>query len=405
MFADVVTLYREAERPALDAGRFAFVGVATASLRAAISRCESLGDTFGRFEDGPDWSGDSVEFSWIVSANEHGRFFENVSDLVDRSQSLSQGKRPQNFYLIEEDYFSTEADVPEQLEHAYELCELVQHLGSISLSADVSPSTHPKEIIFVIPAGEKAPPRTLTLLTRLDSSALSVGPLDLAPLRRLVAGDASNALHSHELRGLFRLAIADAVGRAPTSEKAFLFLVKNWPEVLEKYSFDVDCYLSNFSFEKVRLEIAQMELDFSSRLSSVLGDSAAKFLALPVPIAVLAAIYKVDGVVESYLLFFGSFVIVMLFSGLIYNQLLQLNRIGHSYDVITDQFNKKSKSYPESITTRLREVQRGVSRQRSFLLRILRILRIIAWIPIFASLALLAWKFHPGFQTWIGHVT
>src|SRR3546814_20837694 len=82
----------------------------------------------------------------------------------------------------------------------------------------------------------------------------------------------------------------------------------------------------NFSFEKIRLEIAQMELDFSSRLSSVMGDSAGKFLALPLPIAVLAAIYKIHGIVEAYLLFIGSLVIVMLFSGMIHNQLLQLDR-------------------------------------------------------------------------------
>src|SRR3546814_16223603 len=100
-----------------------------------------------------------------------------------------------------------------------------------------------------------------------------------------------------------------------------------------KYGFDVDCYISNFSFEKIRLEIAQMELDFSSRLSSVMGDSAGKFLALPLPIAVLAAIYKIHGIVEAYLLFIGSLVIVMLFSGMFPNQLLTLARINHGFGV------------------------------------------------------------------------
>src|SRR3546814_7318158 len=94
---------------------------------------------------------------------------------------------------------------------------------------------------------------------------------------------------------LFRSALA--------SENAFTYLAANWPDVLEKYGFDVDCYISNFSFEKIRLEIAQMALDFSSRLSSVMGDSAGKFLALPLPIAVLAAIYKIHGIVGAYLLF------------------------------------------------------------------------------------------------------
>src|SRR3546814_4269317 len=112
----------------------------------------------------------------------------------------------------------------------------------------------------------------------------------LDPLRRLVSDEGAHSLHVQELRALFRLAVADAVGRALASENAFTYLAANWPDVLEKYGFDVDCYISNFSFEKIRLEIAQMELDFSSRLSSVMGDSAGKFLALPLPTAAWAAL-------------------------------------------------------------------------------------------------------------------
>src|SRR3546814_12236211 len=94
----------------------------------------------------------------------------------------------------------------------------------------------------------------------------------------------------------------------------------------------------NFSFEKIRLEIAQMELDFSSRLSSVMWDSAGKFLALPLPIAVLAAIYTIHGIVEAYLLFIVSLVIVMLFSVMIFNSPLHLVRIYHGFVVTIEQF-------------------------------------------------------------------
>jgi len=402
MFADVVSLYREAQRPAFDAGRFHYSGVASTSLRAVIARCDSLDDTFGHFEDAPDWTGDRVEFCWLVGDNEYGRFYANVADLVARSQALSRGQRPQNFYLVEDDYCVGEDNPPEQLSHAYELCELIQLLGSISLTADLSATTQPRELIFVIPAGEKAPPRTLSLSTRLESSMLSEKRLDLEPLRRLVSDKSAYSLHIQELRALFRLAVADTVGRAPASENAFTFLAAHWPDVLEKYGFDVDCYISNFSFEKIRLEIAQMELDFSSRLGSVMGDSAAKFLALPLPIAVLAAIYNTHGIVEAYLLFISSLVIVMLFSGMIHNQLLQLARIDHGFGVIIDQFSKKAKSYPTSIADRLTEARKGFAKQRSFLFRTLWALRVLAWIPIIAGLALLAWKYHPGFRAWVG---
>lgn len=402
MFADVVSLFREAQRPAFDAGRFRYSGVASASLRAIIARCDNLDDTFGHFEDAPEWTGDRVEFCWLVGDNEHGRFYTNVADLVARSQALSRGQRPQNFYLVEDDYCAGEDNPPEQLTHAYELCELIQLLGNISLTTDLSATTQPRELIFVIPAGDKAPPRTLSLSTRLESSVLAKKRLDLEPLRRLVSDESAHSLHVQELRALFRLAVADTVGRAPASENAFTFLAAHWSDVLEKYGFDVDCYISNFSFEKIRLEIAQMELDFSSRLSSVMGDSAAKFLALPLPIALLAAIYKVHGIVEAYLLFVGSLVIVMLFSGVIHNQLLQLARIDHGFGIIVDQFSKKAKSYPTSIAARLAEARKGFANQRSFLLRTLWTLRVLAWVPIVCGLVLLAWKYHPGFQDWVG---
>lgn len=402
MFADVVSLYREAQSPAFDAGRFRYSGVASASLRAVIARCDGLDDTFGHFEDAPEWMGDRVEFCWLVGDNEHGRFYANVADLVARSQVLSRGQRPQNFYLVEDNYCAGEDEPPEQLSHAYELCELVQLLGSVSLTADLSATTQPRELIFVIPAGEKAPPRTLGLSTRLEPAVLAETRLDLEPLRRLVSDESAHSLHVQELRALFRLAVADTVGRAPASTNAFTFLVANWPDVLEKYGFDVDCYISNFSFEKIRLEIAQMELDFSSRLGSVMGDSTAKFLALPLPIAVLAAIYKTHGIVEAYLLFIGALAIVMLFSGMIHNQLLQLARIDHGFGVIGDQFSKKAKSYPVSISTRLTEARNGFAKQRSFLFRTLWALRVLAWVPIIAGLALLAWKYCPGFRVWVG---
>src|SRR3546814_18288750 len=76
VFLDVVLLYREAQRPAFDAGRFRYSGVASASLRAVIAPCADLDDTFGHFEDVPEWAGDRVEFCWLVGDNEHGRFYD-----------------------------------------------------------------------------------------------------------------------------------------------------------------------------------------------------------------------------------------------------------------------------------------------------------------------------------------
>src|SRR3546814_11006279 len=92
----------------------------------------------------------------------------------------------------------------------------------------------------------------------------------------------------------------------------------------------------------------------------------------------------------------------MLFSGMIHNQLLQLARIDHGFGVIVEQFSKQAMSYPASIADRLAEAHNGFSKQRSFLFRTLWIMRVLAWGPIVAGLALLAWKSHPGFGAWVG---
>ncbi|QNM96742.1 hypothetical protein [Chitinimonas koreensis] len=361
-----------------------------------------MDDTYGRFEDSPEWTNDDyVEFCWLLADNEHGRFYSNVDELVARSRTLSRGERPQNFYVVEDDYLAGEPNEPERLQHAYELCDLIHLLSAISLVDDTSTATSPKKLIFVIPAGEKAPPRTLSLSTKLEPSTLAENRLNLLPLRRIASDENSHALHIHEHRSLFRLAVADAIGRAPSDVNTFTFLINCWPEVLEKYAFDIDCFVSNFSFEKVRLEIAQMELDFSGKISSVMGDSAAKFLGLPLPLAVLAVIYKTEGIIEAYLLFLGAILVVLLFSGMTHNQLLQLARIDHGFNIIFDQFKKKIKSYPASIAGRLEQAERGFAKQRSFLVRTLWLLRVLAWLPIAMGLALLAWKFHPGFQQWM----
>ncbi|PZT32382.1 hypothetical protein A7X97_18400 [Stenotrophomonas sepilia] len=403
MFSHVVSLYRESQHPAFETGRFCYSGMASAPLRAAIASCEAIDDAYGRFIDPPDEDGSGhLEFCWLVGDNDLGRFYLDVEDFVARSQALSRGEQPQNFYLVEENYWAGEPDPPEALSRAYALCELIQLLVRISLPTEQGGPADSRRLVFVIPAGDKAPPRTLTLSTRLEPSALAVPHLDLEPLRRLTSDQNALALHVHEHRALFRLAVAEVVGRAPVGENAFTFLVTHWSDVLAKHAFDVDCYISNFSFEKVRLEISQMELEFSNKLSSVMGDSAAKFLALPLPFAVLIAIYRTGGIVESYLLFLGALVVSLLFSGLIHNQLMQLGRIDHGFEVIFDQFRKKMQSYPTSIADRLRQAGGGFLNQRTFLIRTLWGIRVLAWVPIAMGLVLLAWKFHPGLQKWLG---
>src|SRR5690606_11871307 len=141
---------------------------------------EAIDDAYGRFIDPPDEDGSGhLEFCWLVGDNDLGRFYLDVEDFVARSQALSRGEQPQNFYLVEEDYWAGEPDPPEALSRAYALCDLIQLLVRISLPTEQGGPADPRRLVFVIPAGDKAPPRTLTLSTRLEPSALAGPHLDL----------------------------------------------------------------------------------------------------------------------------------------------------------------------------------------------------------------------------------
>src|SRR3546814_7258008 len=79
-----------------------------------------------------------------------------------------------------------------------------------------------------------------------------------------------------------------------------------------------------------------------------------------------------------------------------------MSRPWYGFGVIVEQISKKAMSYPASIADRLAEAHNGFSKQRSFLFRTLWIMRVLAWGTIVAGLALLAWKYHPGFGAWVG---
>jgi len=387
MFSDVVSLYRAANRPSIGSGEFEYTGTCADLLKDALAACRNLSAHEGSFSDGPVFNSDgSVEFTWLLAHNEHGRFYADVHQLVQDSGALSSGIRPTNFYLVDSDFIFDSPSPPSHLLVAFDLCELAALLSALSLGSTNSEPAQPKTLVFVLPAEDSKPPRTFELSTRIEPIALNAGRLELSALRELLSDKSDNSLHVNEHRQLFRLAVADALGKAPDSKKAFTYLAENWLEVVKQYGYNADCYVHNFSFEKIREDIADKELDFSTRLNSVMGDSTAKLLALPLSIAGLLTIWKSDQLVDFVLLALGILLTSLLMSGMIHNQLLLVRQVGHSHDVVFGKLNAKIKSYPETISSALDEANQGFLEQRTFLLRVLWGIRVLAWFPSMAAI-------------------
>ena len=182
---------------------------------------------------------------------------------------------------------------------------------------------------------------------------------------------------------------------------AFCHLVSNWPKVLEKYHFDADCYISNFSFDKFRSEVAATQSEYSSKLTRVMADSASRFLALPLPYVALVGIINTDEIGQAYVIFLGALIVTLLYSGMVHNQLLELRRIVSSFDLVFSRLEKQAKTTSQVLSSTVSDARRAFNEQRSFLKRTLYILRTLAVLPLLGGLGILAFKFHPGFHDWL----
>ncbi len=401
MFTHVVALYRASGRPALEDGsRFTYEGPTSNALTVALRSCEGLGEVYGGFEDEPEINDDVVTFTWRLAANEHARFYGNASELIDRSTRPSRGEQPNNYYLVAEDYLVGEVLEPQLVSRLNSLIALIKLLGALTTVVPTTANT-PSLLVFVQPAHDRTPPRTLEIPTRITSETAQLPTPDLTELRLLSPDEPSTSLHTSERRALFRLAVAETLGKAPETANAFHYLVNNWGAVLEKYGYDVDCYVANFSFDKARKEIAATELDFVTKMHGIVGDSTAKLLGLPLSLAALVAIYTGKTMLENYLYLLSILCVSALFSLSLGNQSLQLRRIRLGFNTVFAQFKDRPELYAGKLTTHIDTAVAEFNKQYRFATRATWLLRVTGWAPSLAGTAFVAYRYSPAVKAFV----
>lgn len=400
MFHAVVELYRACGRPPVVDSTFAFEGVCSARLERAIRSCEKLGEQFGRFLEPLAIEEDrTVSLVWCLAANENARFYDTDWDLINGSLRPSQGVALAAYYIVSEDYMGGEEDTPELVARLKILVTLIQSLARISQQVASAPND-PLSLIFVIPADENSPPRTIQLITHVTVDTVRAATINIGVLRSLTEAN-TGELHVEERKSLFRLAVADILGNTPGDRHDFTYLVSHWKDVLAKYHYDVDVYISRFSFDKVRKEIAKAEVDFVTNIQTVVGESSSKLLGLPLSLAAVIGIYHATSLVESLLLALGALFIALIFSGVTENQRLQLQRIDQAFKTVFDPLTDKANSLPAIITERLDCAKKAFAKQLRFSSSSLMVIRILGWVPVLMAVGATAYKFHPGFHAYV----
>jgi len=184
------------------------------------------------------------------------------------------------------------------------------------------------------------------------------------------------------------------LGEATNDNADLTYLAGHWDKVLAKYQYDVDTYISRFSFDKVRKEISQAEVDFVTKIQAVVGESSSKLLGLPLSLVAVIGVYHAASLVESILLTLGALLIAVLFSGFTENQRLQLGRIEHAFKTVFDSINLKTDQPPLVVRERLDEAKGAFHAQVQFSRRTLWTVRTLAWVPAGLTTVATALKFN-----------
>ncbi|MBV6785188.1 hypothetical protein KWH02_08125 [Xanthomonas campestris pv. uppalii] len=392
MFESVVRLYRAAGRPSLEESTFSYDGPAC-DVSTEIQECRALERKFGSFEDGPHEEGGEVSFTWRLPSNEFGRFYADVYDFVDGSEVLSSGGIPQNYYLIQEDLLAGTDEPTVELAAALHLGRLIGGLLKLSLNT-VSLTASTKKLLFVLPATGDAGPRTFEIDTRITRACLQAPQPDLSVLEALFSGE-EGRLHINEHKQLFRVALTSVLAkrRIDAVEPAFQYLVYSWPDVVMAYELNAECYIQKFSFEKLRGDVARIELDYATRMAAVLGDSSGKLLALPLSLGGLAAVWLADDVWSATGLCLGMLLVSLLLSGIVHNQRLASKRVEAGFNLSISDVQSASSQHPAALQVAINNAKTGFGEQLDFLRKVHMLVHPLAWLPTLLALAMVILKF------------
>jgi len=391
MFDIVVQLYRESGSPKLEGGGsvFSYSGIPSEALLEVFHKAQSLPKHLGAFLEDDEDNG-TISFKWSLAESNTNRIYEDVSDFVIRTPSLSRGEVPSDYYIGSIEYRAGD----EISDHELQLVESGREL--ISLLASLTDHRLEETIVagaavltFIAPADAGKAPKTIRLTTRISIGILKLPAPDLKVLKDLLSDDVKLQLHIEERKSIFRIAVSEMLRSGKQGGDAFEGLIQIWPEVLVKYRHDLDCYIYGYSFDKLRREIATAELEYTTKLGGVLKDFSGKLYGLPISFAALIPLATPKVMAEVLLIIGGMILLSLIISSVIWNQRIEMTRIKHSYTTIFDQFNKKISDYPVELQRSLMAAKDGVEKQRKLLSRTLFISYFLSWIPPFAGIAVM----------------
>ncbi|WP_286883094.1 hypothetical protein [Sphingobacterium sp. UBA5980] len=152
---------------------------------------------------------------------------------------------------------------------------------------------------------------------------------------------------SQEKRTIFLKELIDYLSTKLKSERLNELLI-NIEAFVERCDTSYEYYLSNFSFNKIRLELDSAVLEFSKNIRAIINESQSKLIAIPAAfvLAVTQISFSSPYSLKSILIVLSTFLFSYIISVFIKNQ-------KNALDIIEDNIENYKRNYTESSLNKL----------------------------------------------------
>ncbi|MBD8804578.1 hypothetical protein [Pseudomonas syringae] len=369
-------------------------------MLSAVAAARGLPSQYGEVSYYRDDIPGKITFEFTPISSGENAFFVDFNELVKKSPSLGTGTMLSNFYIISEDWASFEYPGKPQNDKLIKICGLIRDLSNVAVSKHTQKSCI--SLVFSTSSGNNKPPKTLVLETRTPENILKL-ELNKTSLVSSLASEGNKVkFHAEERRAIFNGAICEVIESiGDSSPDKFGALLAAWDKVTSIYWQNFQIYIHSFSFEKVRKEFAQAELDYGSKLSTALSDIAGKMLALPISLVAIITLTKATSNAEALITSLGLIITSVILGLLLFNQLLNIQRLNSSMSISFENLTKTIKSYPKNLQTLINNSKEHIRHQQTLVTVTIKIFAALSLIPMGAATLFLLQKYAQPAHDWL----
>ncbi|HAT4538952.1 TPA: hypothetical protein I9279_004339, partial [Serratia marcescens] len=268
---------------------------------------------------------------------------------------------------------------PESISKIEAISSLIKALSKLSHFHDMKENTSANtyRLVFVLHSESKS--SSAVIETLLTEEILTYNEVDISLINSLTTINPISDLHYDEKVNTFRNTLIEHIN---STGSKFKDIIENWELICNMYRNNLAVYMSAFSFQKSRKEIAETEIEYADKISKITTEISNKALAIPISLVGSIAIYQLNGKIETYITFLGLVFTSLIITIILASQKKQLNRVEHAKNIVFTSIEKRIKDDKSDLKTRLLEAKSELDENVIFCRRVLDFLISISWVPV-----------------------